>query len=283
MSAVSYMRPETLAEAIGWLQGKPATIAAGCTDLFALTQRQTLPGPILDITAIPDLCGIIQSEGCWQIGAATSWSAIAKASLPAAFDGLRQAAREVGSIQIQTSGTIGGNLCNASPAADGVPPLLTLDAQVEIAGPDGSRRMPLDGFIKGPRRTALGPGEILVAVHVPVEATQGRSAFLKLGARASLVISIAMVAVRIVAENGHIASAAISVGACSPVAILIPALETALVGCPVAEAPTIAAAFDFSGALSPIADVRADEGYRLHAAGELVSRAIATAIGSAMP
>ena len=184
----------------------------------------------------------------------------------------------VGSVQIQNAGTIGGNLCNASPAADGVPPLLVLDAEVEIAGPDGMRQLPISRFISGPRRTALGPGEILAAIHVPASATAGESAFLKLGARASLVISIVMVAVRANVTDGRIASAAISVGACSPVATRLPALEAALAGVPAGEAVTLAAAFDLSSTLAPITDVRADDAYRLLAARELVARALARVI-----
>ena len=272
---MSYGRPATLREAVTWLQGHPATIAAGCTDLFAATPSQTLAGPVLDITAIEELSGISQSPSGWRIGAATRWSAVAKAALPPAFDALKHAAREIGSVQIQNAGTIGGNLCNASPAADGVPPLLVLDASVEIAGPGGSRLLPLASFITGPRRTALAPGEILAAIQVPASAAGGHSAFLKLGARASLVISILMAAVRVSVTDGRVASAAISIGACSPVAVRLPALEAALQGIPVNDAIGLVTSFDFTSVLAPIADVRADEAYRLQAARELVARALA--------
>ncbi|MBL4813826.1 MAG: FAD binding domain-containing protein, partial [Rhodobacteraceae bacterium] len=114
----NYYRPSTLADALAAAQNG-AVIAAGCTDLFAASQSQTMQGPVLDITGLAALRGVSQSAAGWRIGAATSWADIIAAKLPAAFAGLKQAAREVGSVQIQTSATIGSNLCNASPAADG--------------------------------------------------------------------------------------------------------------------------------------------------------------------
>ncbi len=273
---MTYARPETLREAVDWLAANKAVIAAGCTDLFAMTANQTLPGPVLDITAIPELSGITRTSEGWRIGASTKWSAFARADLPPAFEALKLAAREVGSIQIQNSGTIGGNLCNASPAADGVPPLLVLDAQVEITGVTGARRMKLADFITGPRRTALQPGDLLTAILIPEAATSGRSHFLKLGARKSLVISIVMVAARLVVENGVVQSAAIAVGSCSPVATRLPALEAALAGVEAAKAESIVSDALLADALSPISDVRADDAYRRDAARELVARVISS-------
>ena len=140
-------------------------------------------------------------------------------------------------MQIQNAGTIGGNLCNASPAADGVPPLLALDAEVELASAAGTRRLPLAAFLHGPRRTARRPDELLTAVLIPAAATEGRSAFLKLGARRYLVISIAMVAARLATADGRVTAAALAVGACGPVATRLPAVEAALVGHPPDPSP----------------------------------------------
>lgn len=259
-----YVRPSTLTEAIRIASAPGVSLAAGCTDLFPATRMQVLPGPVLDLTGIPELRGIDQSDCGWRIGAATTWIDIARASLPPAFDGLRAAAREIGSIQIQNAATLGGNLCNASPAADGVPCLLTLDAVVEIATADGRRMMPLTDFILGPRRTALARGDILTAIHLPH--AKGVSGFRKLGARRYLVISIAMVAARIVAENGRVTGAALSVGACSPVATRLPAQEDALLGRPVEAMAQALRAELIQPALSPIDDVRADAAYRADAA-----------------
>src|SRR5262249_12973399 len=153
------------------------------------------------------------------------------ASLPPLFDGLKLAAREVGGVQIQNAGTLAGNLCNASPAADGVPALLALDAVVELAGPGGERSLPLERFILGPRRTALQTGELATAIRVPKPRGAARSHFLKLGARKYLVISIVMVAATIeVAADGRVAAAKVAVGACSPVAQRLRMLEMRLAG-----------------------------------------------------
>ena len=119
----AYFQPETLTDALATLQRSPAlVVAAGCTDLFPATDRQVLPGPVLDLTSVAGLRGITETPEGWCIGATTTWSDILAADLPPAFDMLKQAAAEVGSIQIQNAGTVAGNLCNASPAADWVSP-----------------------------------------------------------------------------------------------------------------------------------------------------------------
>ena len=162
----------------------------------------------------------------------TTWSEVIDAALPAWFDGLKLAAREVGGRQIQNRGTIGGNLVNASPAADGVPPLLSLGAEVELASRRGQRRLAIDEFILGPRRTALADDEILTAVLVPKPSRQAVSGFAKLGSRRYLVISLVMAAALIEHDEGRIVAARISIGACSTVAIRLNALEAALAGPP---------------------------------------------------
>jgi CO/xanthine dehydrogenase FAD-binding subunit len=138
--------------------------------------------------------------------------------------------------------------------------------------------LPLADFLLGPRRTALGPGEVLAAVVLPGAALGGRSAFVKLGARSHLVISIAMVAARLAVRDGRIAEAAVAVGACSPVAVRLPLVEAALVGAPVAGALGRISATDVQAPLSPIDDVRATASYRREAAVELVRRAVAEAL-----
>ncbi|OWU84794.1 xanthine dehydrogenase [Oceanicola sp. 22II-s10i] len=271
----AFHRPTDLTEALAIAAGPGVRPAAGCTDLFPATEAQVLAGPVLDLTAISGLRGIARDGKGWRIGAVTTWADVIAADLPPAFDGLKAAAREVGSVQIQTSGTVAGNLCNASPAADGVPPLLTLGAEVEIASATGMRRLPLGAFLTGVRQTALAPGEIVTAILIPEVAGQG--AFLKLGARRYLVISIAMVAVRLVVVDGRIAEVSLAVGACSPVAQRLSAQEAALAGLTLAEAEGAVTETLVADALSPIADVRADAAYRIAAATDLVRRAVAEA------
>lgn len=268
-----YLRPDNLDDALAALAEGDLVRAAGCTDLLAATERKALPGDILDLTGIRALRGIDRAAGDLRIGGGTTWTDILQADLPPAFDGLKHAAREVGSVQIQNRGTIAGNLCNASPAADGVPPLLTLEARVELSSARGVRVLPLGDFIIGPRRIALVRDELLTAVLIPKSATRGVSHFLKLGARKYLVISITMTAARIVVEDGVVVEAALAVGACSPVATRLAAAESALIGAPPDAARITDAMVD--GVLSPIDDVRADAGYRRVGAAELLRRTVA--------
>jgi len=268
-----YLRPTSLDDALQAL-ARPWTVLAGGTDFYPARVGRAIDENVLDIGGIAILRGIAAEPGGWRLGATTTWSELLEARLPPLFDGLKQAAREVGGRQIQNAGTIAGNLCNASPAADGVPPLLALDAEVELAGRAGTRRLPLASFITGNRRTVLAPGELLVAIRVPRPARDACSAFLKLGARRYLVISIAMAAATLEIEDGRITTARIAVGACSAVAQRLPALEAALVG---ATVDTLAARVEALqlAPLSPIDDVRGSAGYRREAAMTLLRRLLA--------
>jgi CO/xanthine dehydrogenase FAD-binding subunit len=270
-----YFQVRTIAEALQILAAGESAILSGGTDFYPALADRPPPPRILDISSIPGLSGIETAESEIRIGATTKWRDIAEATLPSCFHALQDAAREVGSIQIQNAGTVGGNLCNASPAADGVPPLLILDAEVEIASLDGIRREPLSAFIRGNRRTSLRPGELLTRIVIPRTIDRGRSAFLKLGARRYLVISIVMVAAWIAtSDDGLISDARIAVGACSTVASRLPALEKALISKPARRGLGAIAEPGHLPALSPIDDVRATAGYRLDAALQLVRNAI---------
>jgi CO/xanthine dehydrogenase FAD-binding subunit len=273
---MTYLRPHLLEDALQWLATERPLIMAGCTDIYPTTQAPSLDGPLLDITALDSLRGITLVDGWRRFGAATTWDDVLRADLPPAYRMLKQAAREIGAVQIQVSGTIGGNLCTASPAADSVPCLMALDAEVELASVSGSRRLPLATFLTGPRQTALRPDELLVAIHVPPHAEAGLSGFAKLGARRYLVISIAMVAVRLVVDDGRIARAAVSVGACAPVATRQDQLESLLVGSQLDRIDSLAAEAMplIADSLAPIDDIRASAGYRRMAAAELAWRTI---------
>jgi len=273
-----YARPGTLTEALDLMAQGGRRLLAGGTDLYP-GSGPTLSGDILDLTGVDRFTGLEPAaDSGLRIGACTTWSQIADADLPPALDALRVAARQVGGRQIQNVGTIGGNLCNASPAADGVPPLLAADARVELVSPRGIRDLPLAEFIIGPRQTALRPDEALAAVLIPGAALTGRSAFVKLGARAYLVISIAMVAARIVTEAGRVREAAIAVGACSAVARRLPVVEAGLKGASASEIADRIDPAEVAAALAPIDDVRATAAYRAGAAAELVHRAVNEAL-----
>lgn len=268
-----FLRPRTLGEAVEALKRPGARILAGGTDFYPALGDRPVACPVVDITAIPELSGITVTDREIRIAGGTSWSEVIATPLPRCFDALKAAAREVGSVQIQNRGTVAGNLCNASPAADGVPPLLALDAEVELVSRAGRRRLPLAAFITGNRRTVRQDGEILASVIVP-RRIEGPSCFLKLGARRYLVISIAMVAAIIESEGGTVRQARIAVGACSAVAQRLTGLEQALAG--VSAEPGIGSLVEprHLAGLSPIDDVRATAAYRLDAARTLVARAL---------
>lgn len=266
-----YLRPRGLEEALQALT-RPFTLLAGGTDFYPSRVGRAVTEDVLDITGIAALRGISETSAGWRLGATTSWSELVEADLPPLFDGLKRAAHEVGGRQIQNSGTIAGNICNASPAADGVPALLALDSEVELASRGGMRRVPLSAFIMGVRKTELQSGELVVALHVPRPKHDASSAFLKLGARRYLVISIAMASVVIEVEKGRVAVARVAVGACSPVAQRLPALEQALIGAPFDARLGERVAASHLAPLSPIDDVRGSAGYRSDAALVLLRR-----------
>jgi CO/xanthine dehydrogenase FAD-binding subunit len=275
---LSYHAPTDLAEALRIAAEGQGKVIAGGTDVYPAMQQGQRPAAFLDITRIAGLRGITRTDDGLRLGAATTWTDVIRADLPPAFDALKQAAREVGSVQIQNTATLAGNLCNASPAADGVPPLLVLEAQVELASTArGVRRIPLSAFITGVRQTQRAGDELVTALHVPTPPVGAASAFEKLGSRRYLVISITMTAALVTCDAaGVIASARVAVGACSAVAQRLPLLEAALIGQP-ANAVRVDPAHLAS--LSPITDVRGSAAYRRDVLAVQCARAIGRAAG----
>lgn len=275
---IAYHRPTGLEDALALRanyarEGRELKLLAGATDVIpARTTRagwgETRHPDVLDLTAVKSLAGIGTGKIGWRIGALATWTDVIRAELPPAFDGLKQAAREVGGIQIQNRGTLVGNVCNASPAADGVPCLLALEAEIELRSATGLRRIPLSSFLVANRKTALAADEIATALHIPTQS--GRGHFLKLGARRYLVISIAMVSgVVAVDAASRVTSARIAIGSCSAVARRQPRLEAAIVGRALQLVPSSDIADALLDGIEPIGDVRASAAYRRAAALEL--------------
>jgi CO/xanthine dehydrogenase FAD-binding subunit len=269
-----YFQPLHLSDALAVLASHSPQILAGGTDFYPGKVGLMVDENILDVTRIQELQGIAEETNHIRIGAATTWSDMIEAPLPAYFQGLKLAAREIGGAQIQNAGTVTGNLCNASPAADGVPALMSMNASVEIASIAGVRSVPVEEFIVGNRRTQLKRGELVSAIVVPKISGRAHSTFQKLGVRRYLVISIVMVSALVVmGDDGLIRDARIAVGACSPVAVRMRTLEQELIGRPVrmASRSVIAEHFDV---LSAIDDIRASRAYRSEMAIELVRCAL---------
>lgn len=267
---VAFHRPATLAEALAIRASQDVTIIAGGTDVYpARTGKLAWGDPthadVLDITAIPGLDAIEETADAYRFGCLFTWTDLQRAALPPLFDGIKQAAREIGGVQIENCGTLVGNICTASPAGDGVPNLLALDAAVELASEAGTRTVPMAAFIDRYRHTVCRADEIVTALIVP-KLAGAHSAFLKLGARRYLVISIAMVSAVIATDaQDRLTDVRIAVGACSAVAQRLPSLEKELIGVPLAQAAQRVRA-EHLAPLTPIDDVRGSARYRMAAA-----------------
>lgn len=276
-----YLRPLSLMEGLSLINAD-TRIVAGATDVIPartshLAWGRTDKQNWLDITGLSELKQIQgpheSSTGDWHIGALVTWAELIHTDLPTAFDGIKAAAREVGGVQIQNRATLVGNLCNASPAADGVPPLLCLNASVEIRSTQATRYVPLQHFIQGNRQTALQSNEMVTAICVPPMNPAARGYFQKLGARRYMVISIVMAsAVVNVDASGIVEEIYIAIGSCSEVAQRMTELEQALVGRAVTELLSEKIEATYFASLSPIDDVRSNAAYRRCAAAELVDR-----------
>ncbi len=293
---MSYLLPTSIEAALSLLDSTSAsegapTIVAGATDYYPQLDHATVGSQpaeaILDITGVNELRSIQRDGDLWRIGALATWSDLTSddlslAGLPAAFRGLQQAAVQIGSVQIQNVGTVVGNICNASPAADGVPPLLALGAKVELQSVSQTRVVPLHEFILGNRRTVRQPDELVTAILIPNPPIVGENvmvgSFVKLGTRAYLAISIVMVAALAdIDEDGIIRSAQIAVGACSEVAQRLPDLEHDLVGVSLSHLGTgFVIGEHHLAPLSPIDDVRATAAYRMSVTPRLIARALAS-------
>lgn len=284
-----YFRPDNLNEALLLLDQQLCQPLAGGTDFYPAQINSTAwggPGiyhsgqPVtLDLSAIQALQQIHDYEHYIEIGAMMTWSELIHSELPLWLDGLKLAGREVGGLQIQNRATLAGNLCNASPAADGVPALIALDAKIRLQSLNKQRELALKAFILGNRQTARRDNELVTAILIPKFSNdpqvQTRSTFLKLGARRYLVISIAMVAITLsYDDNGAITHAAIAVGACSEVARRLTTLERRLSGQLLINAASQVRETDFES-LTPLDDVRASAAYRRHSAQVLVKRGLA--------
>ncbi|MEQ8344046.1 MAG: FAD binding domain-containing protein [Sneathiellaceae bacterium] len=275
----AYFRPPTLAEALSLLAPARAlpglAVVAGGTDHYAARAGRPPAPAILDITGIPALGAVERSADGWRIGATARWSDIhLHPDLPPVFDALRAAAGSIGSVQIRNAGTVAGNICGAAATADGIPPLLAMDALVELQDLAGSRRCPLASFVAG-GQAGLRPGELVTAILVPHREPPdpaGCSAFGRLAARRHLAPVIANLAVVLHLSGGRVAAAGIAVGGCGAQACRLPALETALQGRRLAAGLAGLAETADLAPLAPVDDALAPAAYRRAAVPVLLRR-----------
>jgi CO/xanthine dehydrogenase FAD-binding subunit len=275
-----YEQPTSLTDALTLRSDGVWSVLAGGTDFYPSRLDRPVAEHVLDISRIDALRQIEEHADHFRIGALVTWSQLIHAHLPGYFEMLKLASVEIGGVQIQNRGTIAGNVCNASPAADGVPALLALNARVEVQSQAiPAAQFSLSEFIIGPRKTRLTHDALVTALIIPKPIHMARNVFLKTGARKYLLISTAMVAAMVEHEGQNIIQARIAVGACSAVAQRLPALEARLLTVPLdAQLATHVRASDVDG-LTPIDDVRADAAYRRDVAVNLVRRALAALTG----
>ena len=267
-----YFRPDNLEDALSALSKHSRVVLAGGTDFFPANVGKPIMDNVLDLTGIKELRTIQQTDEGFQLGALTTWTDILESQLPSAFDGLKQAAKTIGGVQTQNAGTLCGNICNASPAADSVPNLLALEAEVKLQSVRETRMLPLEEFILGNRKIAKKDDELISGIFIPHPTAKARSNFEKLGSRAYLVISIVMVGVVAeLNEQDEILNLKIAVGACSPVAQRLKLLEKEAVGQKLKSIKIVPAHFE---SLEPIDDIRATASYRKEIIPELLKRAI---------
>ena len=276
-----YVTPRTLAAAAEALRNADALVVAGGTDVMPQVHSGKLrwQAALVNINGIDELRGLDERDGVLRIGALTTISALLRSTLVRERLGLLwQACNAFASDQIRNAATLGGNLCNASPAGDSLVPLLALDARVVLVAKPGNellqRTLPLDAFFTGPGRTLRTPRELLAWVEVPLPPAGYRSEFLKFGARPALDISTISLGVGAQMVEGRWRGVRIAIGAVAPTPIRARATEAALEGQPVGAAAIEAALAAVAADIHPISDVRASEWYRRELVHNLLRRVL---------
>ena len=276
LPAFRFRKPSTLDEALEMLAAEPETQPiAGGTNLIVDARAGTRkPEIVLDLGHLSELRGIEASNDGIRIGATTTITDLLESEAIATHAGaLHAACRSFANPLIRNRATIGGNLCYASPATDTAPPLLVLEAEVELASRDGVRRVPMQDYIAGVRRTVRRPEELLTAVHLPAPVPGGSSVFRKVALRKADAITVVSAAVFLErAEDGRCARLRIALGAVAPTPIRATAAEDALLDSPPTPEAIDEAARRAADATSCIDDARATAAYRSHVSETLVRR-----------
>lgn len=274
-------RAKSVREAIALMSTHPdAALIAGGTDLVVkMKDGVAVPNVLIAIDCMPDLSSVEVRDGMLWIGAAVPFSRIVSSRLVAEHAPLLAAAcGAVGSPQIRNRGTIAGNVVTASPAGDGIPALVVLEAQVRIDGPTGPRMIPVEQFVLGPGRTALMPAEIVTGFALPLRRSDHRWAYRKLGQRRAMSISIAGVAVGVWLNGGRIAEARVALGSVAPTVRRAVELEKALIGPIPCDEELKRMAPLARQAASPISDIRGSASYRFDMVEALAYQAMYKAL-----
>ena len=283
-----YYRPASVGQAVTILAGTPdATVIAGGTDLVIDRRlgRADPQAPLVDLTGIDEIQGLRWDGDELRIGSAAAIRQIeCDPTVITRASALAEAARVLGSVQIRNMATLGGNLCNASPAAEMPPPLTAHDAVATVHGPDGVRRQSVASFATGPRMTSLKAGEILTSVGLRVRPRSG-SCYLRQTVRWAMDLAGVGVAAWVQVDGegveATVKEAQVALGAVAPTALLVPALASLLVGEPLTAEHLGAVKTAASEACRPISDTRGTAEHRRHVAGVLTARALSIAYSRA--
>jgi CO/xanthine dehydrogenase FAD-binding subunit len=274
-----YAAPRTLEEAADLLRGGGVSILAGGTDLMPQSRsaRSPLQPVLMNIRHIPELRGISIAEGCIRIGALTTITELRESPVVREhLQALWQACDQFASDQIRNAGTIGGNICNASPAGDTLVPLLVHDARVVLASkPNGKterRSLPLSDFLLGPGRTARAPEELLMAIEIPLPPPRTVSVFFKFGTRPALDISVISIGLTAVRSGSALQQVRLAFGAVAPRPIRVAPAEAVLEGAVLDDATIAAAVAAADDEIHPITDVRASDWYRREMVRNMLTR-----------
>jgi carbon-monoxide dehydrogenase medium subunit len=278
-----YEAPDTLDAAVALLTGASgeARVLAGGTDLLVQLRAELIePGLVVDVKRIPELSTIVAEDGGFRIGAAVTGAELGEHDqVKAAWPGVVEATELIGSTQIQGRATMGGNLCNASPAADSVPALIAAGATVCVAGPGGRREAPVEDIATGPSQTSLAKGEIVVSFFLPARPARSGDAYLRFIPRTEMDIAVVGAGVNLTLdESGSCNAARVALGAVAERVLLVPEAAQALLGTAVDEAALERLAEAASAACRPIDDKRGTKDYRIKVAGVLARRAAQTAL-----
>jgi xanthine dehydrogenase small subunit len=272
-----FLQPSSLAEALHFRAAHPNyELLAGGTDLLVASKNRQAPAGTIDLFGLRELAGICESDaegGGLRIGAATTYAELlADARIAATYPVLRAACREVGAAQIQARGTIGGNIATSSPVGDSLPPLLALDAEIELASETRARRVPYRLFLTGYRQTDIAADELLVAIHVPKPHADSVQYWRKIGTRRAQSISKVMLAAVGHVEGANIASVRIALGAVADRPVRAYKTEAAVLGQPPSTATAELAREVLRSEITPIGDLRSTAQYRLQVAENIVAR-----------
>jgi CO/xanthine dehydrogenase FAD-binding subunit len=288
LKAFDYFAPKSVGEAIALLteKGDRARILAGGTDIIVqVREGRRFVDLLVDVKDIPDLNELtFDARRGLRIGAAVPCYRIAEhAEIAKAYPGLIDAVALIGGVQIQSRASVGGNLCNASPAADTIPALIALEAVCELAGPEGSREVPVEKFCTAPGRTVLGRGEVLACLRLPPPRPNSGAAYLRFIPRNEMDIAVVGAGVSVMLDSARkrCTAARVALAAVAPTPLLVPEAGTALVNGELSDALVEKAAQAARAAARPISDMRGDVDYRRRLAGVLTRRALQTAIARA--